>query len=518
MKNRKIPVIMSAFLFLSVLAASVFRADRMVWVFFDPNLKYIGGAMGLFLIFCFNIALLSCLIAIRIYKAALCERKIYKIAKVFSIILSAVLILLAAGIVIFGGRETNSVMLLYLKNDLPIIAAFVMIIILLIYFPALYGKGQKAVAVLVSVITALGFLGVIFPPVSFKITSEPAVFDTGSDYSVVFSTSAIGTGYIEYKYEGKDYKVYSEIDGRIIGDRLIHSVNIPYDHLKNNSYTVGSTKVTEEFSYGSRTGKTVTAGPFDFKVNESEKQSYLLVSDWHTYLNQAYDAVSHLDDYDAVLLLGDPSPGMDYEEQAVTYIVEFAGRLTKGEKPVVYVRGNHETRGKFASYLPGYLGYDKLYYGADFGQYSFVVLDSGEDKPDDHIEYGGLDDYYNNRLRMVDWFETYEPDNDKVIVLSHACQVSEPEEDLSVRAWDRMKEIGARAVLSGHTHECRFIDGRDDEEKELLAKYPGIVTYIDGGHSGKTYIASRLVLSGKGFKIEAVDNNGKQIVSENFEW
>ena len=245
-------------------------------------------------------------------------------------------------------------------------------------------------------------------------------------------------------------------------------MNIPYEHLRNNSYRIGSTRVIEEFSYGSRTGKTVTAGPFDFKVNESAEQSYLLVSDWHTYLKQAYDAVSYLGDYDAVLLLGDPSPGMDFEEQAVTYLVEFAGRLSKGEKPVVYVRGNHETRGNFASYLPGYLGYEKLYYSADFGPYSFVVLDSGEDKPDDHIEYGGMTDYYTNRLRMTEWFDSFEPHSDKIIVLSHAWQVSEPEEELSARAWDRIKEIGARAVLSGHTHECRFIDGRNEAEEAHL--------------------------------------------------
>lgn len=518
MKSGRIPRFMSVMLFLTIAAVSVFHAYRMVWVFFDPNLKFTGGAMGLFIILCFNIALLSSLTVIYIYRRGLCERKIYKIAKAFSVIVSAVSILLACGIVIFGGRETNSVMLLYLKNDLPLAVAFVLFISLLIFFPVLYGVRKKIFAVLISLIVCLGFLWMLFPVMPYEISSEPAVFDTGNDFSVVFSTNEKGTGYVEYKFNGKDYKVYDQQYGRILSGRLIHSINIPYEHLKNNSYSIGSTRVIEDFSYGSRTGKTVSAGPYDFKVNDSDSQEYLVVSDWHTYLEQAYEAVSAAGNYDGVLLLGDPSPGMDFEEQAVKYIVEFAGKLTNGKMPVVYVRGNHETRGKFASALPSYIGYERLFYSVDRGPYSFAVLDSGEDKPDNHIEYGGLDDYRINRTDMIEWFGDYQPVNKKVIVLSHAWQVSEPEEELSHRAYEKMSQIGVRALISGHTHECRFIDGRNEQEKEYLDKYPGIVIFNDGGHKDKKYIASKLSLNNDGFVIQSFDNAGNQVIKEEFKW
>ena len=68
MNNRQIPVFMTVLLFISLAAASIYHAVRMVWVFFTPNMKFLGGAVGLFLILCFNIALLICLTAVKLYK------------------------------------------------------------------------------------------------------------------------------------------------------------------------------------------------------------------------------------------------------------------------------------------------------------------------------------------------------------------------------------------------------------------------------------------------------------------
>ena len=71
---------------------------------------------------------------------------------------------------------------------------------------------------------------------------------------------------------------------------------------------------------------------------------------------------------------------------------------------------------------------------------------------------------------MVDWLETISVENDKIICLCHAWQVSEPEENLSLKAWDILNRLGVDFILSGHTHECRFIDGATDREKEQIEK------------------------------------------------
>lgn len=146
------------------------------------------------------------------------------------------------------------------------------------------------------------------------------------------------------------------------------------------------------------------------------------------------------------------------------------------------------------------------------------MLDSGEDKPDSHIEYGSLDDYALNRAEMTEQLEKAHPSGSYLIALSHAWQVSEPEKELSERIWNCLDNYGVRFVISGHTHENRFLDGQTDWEKEYLEKYPGIVTYIDGGHSGKTYIASSVTLSPDGAYFESYDNSGNKIIDKKIGW
>ena len=129
-----------------------------------------------------------------------------------------------------------------------------------------------------------------------------------------------------------------------------------------------------------------------------------------------------------------------------------------------------------------------------------------------------MDDYALNRREMADWLHGVEIENEKIIVLSHAWQVSEPEKELSKEIWDIFKDLGVRFEISGHTHKCRFLDGSSDEEKEHAASYPGITTYIDGGISGKNYIASKITINPDNVHFEAADRNGTVIQDETLPW
>ena len=504
---------------LSVAGATFFHALRMIWVFFSPYISFMGGAEGLFVILLINTGFLTAMLFISSYKPELIEgKRIFKILAVISCVITVLSALVPVGVLSFAGHETNSVIFMYLKRDMTIPALFTLTVLLLTVFHVLTENRRRFTALVCIAAVSFGMFLKVFPFSKQIITSDPCVFDTGEDYSVVFSTASQGTAYVEYTFNGDEYKVYAQNNGRIVTDRFIHSVKVPYEHLNGNSYTIGSTKVKGDYSYGSNLGKTAEKGPYDFSSPVSEKQKYLVVSDWHTYLKDAYAAISYIGDYDAVLLMGDPSAGMDFEEEAVKYIVGFGGRLTGGTKPVIYARGNHETRGEFAAYLPEYLGYDKLYYTVDRGDYSFIVLDSGEDKEDSHVEYGSLDDYRKNREEMVEWLEQTELKNGKYIALSHAWQISEPEPELSERAWNRLYACGTSFMISGHTHECRFLDGASEDEKEHLENYPRTAVYLDGGHYKKTYIASAITLSPEGVLFEAYDNSGKMIVNEAKPW
>ena len=511
LKSRALPVIT---LILAVLAMVFHRSFKTNWVYMGPAMVILFVSMAGFTV------LAAVLAWIRLNNKSFCKKKIYSVLVAVS---SMMVVLYFLFTVVYSGimltSDNKEIYLLNFRKTLSKAALVTVVPFLLLFFPKMGCKVKKAVAVLLLVVVALFCINDYFPLAPHKITSDPMVIDTGSAYSVVFSTSDAGAGYLTYTYEGVDYKVFDQTGGRVNAGR-IHSVTVPYEHLKNNTYTVSSYRVIEEFSYGSRIGKTVTSPEYTLVVNESADQNWLVLSDWHTHLDNVYTSVSHLGDYDSVILLGDSTAGVDHEEQVINNIVIFGGEVSKGTKPVIFVRGNHETRGAYADQLQNVLGLESWYYTSDVGPYSFVVLDSGEDKHDSHVEYGGMTDYGTYRAQMIDWLKDVNVNNEKVIAISHAWRISEVEQELSEAGLAELNRLGTRLLLSGHYHQCRFLGDADDREKEVFAQYPDLVGYLDGGKvgSGADYIASKLMLTNDGFEIIAVNMAGNVIINESFAW
>ena len=503
---------------MGVLSCILFKSFSIWWVFTNNTMGFSHFAEMLLIFMVLNSVFMGVLSYLRLYKP--CSKKAFNVLYGISAFVS----------VVFFGVSVGTVVTLFFQDDsgtirnalaenlskaMPVIA----VIFLSVFYPRVHTKAKKVIAVFLLVCSALWVVNDFAPLTPYKIASDPMVIDTGKEYSVVFSTSHYGTGYIEYTYEGKDYKVTDNTTGRLDCDSLIHSVQVPYEHLKNNTYKVGSTRVIEEFGYGSRLGAEVVSEEYTFTCNESDDQTYLVISDWHTLLDKAYSAIDYIGDYDAVILLGDSVPNVDYEKEVAKNIAEFGGKVSGGTKPVIYVRGNHETRGDYANDLPTALGLDVLYYTADIGPYSFIVLDSGEDKEDSHSEYGGLTDYGSYRAEMIEWLKTAETTNDKVIALSHAWEISQVEEELSLAGWNEIDRMGARLMISGHTHSCEILTPeRSEKANTIFTAHPDIVGFIDGGKVGESYIASKLTLSADGFTVESVNNHGEEILKESYTW
>ncbi len=521
LKSSVLPAIL---LVLSVTGTFFFYASRATWVFMDITVGFEQFAFLLLCIMIANTVLLGALSFFNMKKdkndpKLFCNKKAYRVLLGFSGVIGVILFVFS---MIFSlsmaFSESGEVYWLYFRKSLFKGAFLTMLPCFVLFFEKMGKKAKAAVgtAAIVAVFAITFFE--FYPAINYRITSEPTVFDTGKNYSVVFSVSSNGTGFVEYNYEGKDYKVFDESGGRLNSSSKIHSVNIPYEHLENNSYKIGSTQVTEQYSYGSRTGKEVVSGEYNFVPAKGSNMTCLVISDWHTRLGLAKDAIGYAGDYDSVILLGDSTPGVDFEEQVVNNIVRFAGDVSKGTKPVLFVRGNHETRGEYAGEILGALGLDEFYYTARMGEFSFVVLDSGEDKDDSHPEYGGMTDYNTYRAKMIEWLSGVEPNNEKVIALSHSWKISDVENELSEKGWNELDRLGARLMISGHTHQCRLIGEADEREKEVISAHPEITGYMDGGHTDGVYTASKLTLTDKDILIEAFNNSGEKVFEHKLDW
>ncbi|MFN2197009.1 MAG: metallophosphoesterase family protein, partial [Anaerolineales bacterium] len=127
---------------------------------------------------------------------------------------------------------------------------------------------------------------------------------------------------------------------------------------------------------------------------------------------------------DYALYLGDLVNHVDDAEQAAEAIFGLpTGEL---DLPRVFARGNHETRGANARNLSDWMlpAVGKWYYTFESGNAFFVVLDSGEDKPDMHVEYAELINFNDYHQEQAAWlanvFESPEYQNaDYQIVLVH---------------------------------------------------------------------------------------------------
>lgn len=515
LKHKTLPCI---FLALAVIGCVFFYSGRFSWVFINITVGLEAFTYCLFYLMIATIIIMTALSVISLKEKPFGKTKVFKVIKAIFSFLSFVFFI--AGLVSMfsvAGKESSDVYFHYLKSSLKDAAFFILVPLLAVFLPLLKDKARNAVTALSLIITLIVGVFVLFPTVPHKITCDPTVIDTGDGYSIVFSTSDYATGYVEYTYNEKQYKVYDQTGGRLNSDSKIHSIKVPYEHLENNSYSVGSLQVFEQYSYGSHTGKEVKSQKYTFSPPDADNITCLVVSDWHTYTDKAYAAASHIGEYDAVILMGDSTPGVDFEAEVIKNTVEFAGELSGGTKPVIYVRGNHETRGAYAGKLMTSLGLDSFYYTTSLGNYSFIALDSGEDKDDSHPEYGSMTDYNTYRADMIKWLEGTEIENDKVIALSHSWKISDVEKELSQKGWNEIDRLGARLMISGHTHHCRLI-GETDDEKAFLSAYPDIVGYMDGGNQKQQYIASKMTLSPESIYLEAFTDSGEKVFDHSIAW
>lgn len=492
----------------SSVAVLIFYSVRYGFVFVD-NVLYTGFSLGLFV---FSAAGAVCLLLILNAKARekyIIPEKLMNVAAFISEALAVIVFVYSvAALITDKGMSLSSAFALF-RSAFPIWAFVVGVAFFAFVFPLVKNKIlRRVVSCITALVLVVTAVNSVFPLSGFEFISNPVVFDNGSEYSVVFTTNDKATAYLEYEYGSETVRVYDEFGGRKNGDSIIHTVTVPKEDLSGNTYKVGATRVIDELSYGGRNGKTIESGEFAFNDAFGENIDVLTVSDWHTKNEKAKAAAKALGGYQAVILLGDCAPALMSENDVADYILDFAADLTGGTMPVIYVRGNHETRGRSAANLAGYLGYNDFYYTTSLGSYDFVVLDSCEDKEDSHPEYGGMVDYENYRRSMVEWLETLESTGKNTIALCHSAEIC-IEPDLSQRAISKLDSLGVSLLAGGHEHALDFDNN---------GAYP---VFVDGGIDSAgsgSYVASILHLSSRGIELQSADTDGDILLSESVSW
>ncbi|MEN8153890.1 MAG: metallophosphoesterase [Acidobacteriota bacterium] len=208
------------------------------------------------------------------------------------------------------------------------------------------------------------------------------------------------------------------------------------------------------------------------------------------------------EDYDFSVLLGDCWENPESAEQAFLVLYNYINLLNAGEKPMIFVQGNHEYRGKFAAYM-SYLfdlpnlnpqsppGEQLYYYTLRSGPVWFLIMDCGEDF---EKKFEIMQPY---REKQGKWLKTLLENKEHKktqwrVKLSHIPLYNDNiwNSEPSRKMWEQiLQDAKINISLAGHDHEYKVLKKSEtlkvNHEKhgkwEMTPPYPVMI----GGGPGK---------------------------------
>lgn len=303
-----------------------------------------------------------------------------------------------------------------------------------------------------------------------KFTSTPVVYAVEDTYQIIFTTKAKGEAWITI--DGEEYN--DTFAGYRHTENTIHKVTVPMEVLDSaGEYTLHTRAMYLRGPYCSLQGKTLTQTHNWKGVDSSDGLNYYVLGDTHNTQKTPLAAASYFGEYlDFLISVGDNVSWIDREDDLLNFHT-LAGNITKGEIPVIYARGNHETKGVMAKDFHNYVGSQNgnFYYTFRLQNIWGIVLDIGEDHGDDFVEYCGIskfDKYREEQTAFLDQvllhpgWEFDAPGIDYRIGICHIPLTVKEQDDYVADikdAWvERLNQMKLTIMYSGHQHELWFID------------------------------------------------------------
>lgn len=276
---------------------------------------------------------------------------------------------------------------------------------------------------------------------NFYATERPRFFDAKNG---VKNTSTIHTVKLKGLNSGTSYRyrVFAQEVLSHIGHKIVYG-----DYAATNVYS---------------------KKPLVFRTSDPTNQtiSFAMVNDIHGNNGLLENLVSKCDlkKTDFIIFNGDMVSVFNEENHIFNGFMDKATALFASEIPMYYTRGNHETRGAFATEFQRYFSpkEENIYYTFRQGPVCFVILDTGEDKPDSDIEYAGITVYDEYRSEQAEWLrqvlnsKEYKEAPFKVIV-AHIPPIGGWHGNLEVenKFMPLLREAKPDLMLCGHLH--RFV-------------------------------------------------------------
>ncbi|MBV4359912.1 metallophosphoesterase family protein [Pinibacter aurantiacus] len=236
---------------------------------------------------------------------------------------------------------------------------------------------------------------------------------TTSGVSIFWLMNKNCTSWIEFgETQALGKKAVNSANGQIDANSEIQKVAI--ENLvpgKTYYYRTASKSIVKYESYNVVFKDTVYSELYTFTLpaEKVSKFSFLVFGDVHNKCEYIKEVMTHEKDFDFVIFNGDVVADIMSEKQIYGNFLDKISGFFAAQKPFIYERGNHETRGGYTRSLLKYFDYPANHYYHNFlyGNTNFTFLDCGEDKEDNKYEsYFGLADYDAYRKKQAEWYSS----------------------------------------------------------------------------------------------------------------
>lgn len=358
------------------------------------------------------------------------------------------------------------------------------------------------------------------------LETTPAVFIAENEYHIMVPVTYQSLMWVKVG----DECFYDESNGILKSEVRIHSMIVPKELLdKEKKYIICARKIIERKPYYTET-EDVVEFSFDFFPANGEKIRAYHISDAHNMVEYPAKAAKAYGDIDLLIMNGDlPNHCGNVENMISVY--ELAEKITGGNIPIVFSRGNHDMRGvmaeKFAEYTPNVNG--NTYYTFKTGNIWGMVLDCGEDKDDNCIEYGNTICCHAFRKKQTEFIKKViqnakneymsEGVKHKVVICHNPFtrRLRPPfdiEEEI-YREWAKLlrDEIKPDLMLCGHTHKIMIdlVGGENDNYGQpctvLIGSEP---EFSDDAVSDRnSFAGAGLCFSDEGIQVAFTNSSGE---------
>ena len=343
---------------------------------------------------------------------------------------------------------------------------------------------------------------------AIKVTHGPWICDMDSTgTTIVWVTDVPGMSWVEIAPDSTDHfygrarqRYYDVLAGRKVLTDSVHRVRI--EGLKPDTkyrYRVFTQEVAEwRYDDWVTLGKTACTDvwrgkPYEFRTFPAKPRevTFLVLNDIHERAQFMKDLCKNVDfkKLDFVLLNGDMSNRLRNQQHMMEAYLDTCVRMFATHTPLFFNRGNHELRGQFADYLYRYFPTNngKYYRVQHVAGIDFLFIDTGEDKPDEDIEYSGIVNYDQYREAEARWLrglrESKQVGKHPLVVFSHippTLQKWHGPYHLQKTLMPELNKMNVSVMLSAHLHAFGY------QEPNEVINFPNLV------NSNNTYLLCRI--------------------------